>query len=139
MGEIIQTSLRGRAIMVVEDEFLQAEDLSQALSGAGASLIGPFATVDAALAGLADGERIDAAVLDVNLRGVAVSPLMEALAARGIPFLFATGYDRTALPAAWRDVPIFEKPFNVRKLVEALAALCASPPGAPPAGGQPAA
>lgn len=133
MDERVRTSLRGRSVMVVEDEFFQAEELSRALSGAGARLVGPFPTVESALAGLGEGAGIDAAVLDVNLRGVAVAPLVEALSARGIPFLFATGYDRATLPAAWGEAPVFEKPLNLGRLVEALGALPARADGVRPA------
>ena len=133
MDQRIRTSLRGRSVMVVEDEFFQAEELSRALSGAGARLVGPFPTVESALAGLDEGARIDAAVLDVNLRGVAVAPLVEALSARGIPFLFATGYDRAALPAAWGEAPVFENPLHLGRLVEAVGALSPCADGLGPA------
>ena len=133
MDKSIRISLRGRSVMVVEDEYFQAEELSRALSGAGARLVGPFPTVESALAGLDGGARIDAAVLDVNLRGVAVSPLVEALSARGIPFLFATGYDHATLPAAWREAPVFEKPLKLGRLVEAVGALPARADGLRPA------
>ena len=131
MDKSIRISLRGRSVMVVEDEYFQAEELSRALSGAGARLVGPFPTVESALAGLDEGAGIDAAVLDVNLRGVAVSPLVEALSARGIPFLFATGYDPELVPASHRARPVCTKPFRIESLLTAVADLC-GPPSAEP-------
>lgn len=119
-------SLRDRAVMVVEDEFFQADDLATALSEAGARLVGPFPTVDLALRALETGERPDAAILDVNLRGVGVDAVVEVLSGRGIPFLFATGYDRDVLPAAWRGVTICPKPIDTARLIEAVARLCAT-------------
>lgn len=124
MDPAAQAALRGSAIMVVEDEYFQAEDLALALSEAGARLVGPFPTVEVALAALAQEDRIDAAVLDVNLRGAAVSPVAEALVARGIPFLFATGYDREMIPTPFHHATICEKPFDSETLIDAVAGLC---------------
>ena len=109
--------------MVVEDEFFQADDLASALGRAGARLVGPFATVEAALAVLDRGERVDAAILDTNLRGVAIRPVIAGLTRRAIPYVLATGYDREMLPAAWREVPVFQKPFETSALVDAIAEL----------------
>ena len=94
MNHSTEAPLQGCAIMVVEDEFFQAEDFARALSNAGGRLVGPFPSVPAALAALERGERVDAAVLDVNLRGVAVSPVAEALAV--IPV--AVAYDVLLTP-----------------------------------------
>lgn len=137
MGSRAVTFPQGCAIMVVEDEFFQADDLAIAFSEAGARLVGPFGTVEAALSALAGGARVDAAILDVNLRGVAVTPVAEALSARGIPFLFATGYDRDMLPPAWRGAPIYQKPFDTDALIEAAARLCRGQGGRPAAGQPP--
>jgi len=110
--------------MVVEDEFFQADDLAAALGRAGARLVGPFATVEAALAALERGEHVDAAILDTNLRGAAVTPVIAALSQRAIPYALATGYDRDMLPADWREAPVFQKPFEISVLLDAIAELC---------------
>jgi DNA-binding response OmpR family regulator len=75
----------------------------------------------AAAAALLDREAIDVGLLDVNLGGEMVFPIARALADRGVPFIFLTGYDEESLPAAWRDRPLLEKPVTPSILGEALA------------------
>jgi CheY-like chemotaxis protein len=70
---------------------------------------------------LLDGQ-IDAAVLDANLNGLSVHPVAEALAARGIPFVFATGYGDTGAPLGF-DAPIIRKPYDVTQVAAAVSAL----------------
>ena len=113
------SSLASRRVLVVEDEFFLADDVAEALRALGAEVVGPVPTGAMALA-LLDGERVDAAVLDINLRGETIFPLADVLRARGVPFVFATGYDESATPPAYRDVPRWEKPFNPQDLVRAL-------------------
>lgn len=113
--------LAGRRILVVEDEFFLADDLRRALTEHGAEVAGPANTLDRARA-LAS-ESVDLAVLDVNLRGETVFPLADELRARGVPFVFTTGYDEEMMPDAYRDVERWEKPYVARQLIRALAAL----------------
>ncbi|WP_161596412.1 response regulator [Paracoccus aeridis] len=119
--------LQDRSIMVVEDEFFQAKDLTQAFSAAGARLVGPFPSLSAAVDALEDAPPIDAAVLDINLRGRSVYELADLLAGRGIPFLFATGYDPEMVPERHGNRPICTKPFRIENLLVAVADLCAGP------------
>lgn len=114
------TSLRGRRILVVEDEYMLAEDLRQNLEELGAQVLGPVATVAQALTLLQSEDSLDAAVLDVNLQGDFVFPVLELLRNKRVPFVLATGYDRWALPAAYADVPRCEKPLDMRRLAKAL-------------------
>lgn len=108
-----------RRVLLVEDEYLIAEATARALEDVGVRVIGPTASVEDALA-LLDGEPVDGAILDVNLVGEKVFPVADTLLARGIPFLFATGYGASDLPPRWRDVPRFEKPVDARALARAL-------------------
>lgn len=114
--------LHGFRILVVEDEYLLADDLSDILTGAGALVIGPCATVADAVAhaGTAD---FDAAILDVNLRGEMVFPVADALTERRIPFIFATGYDQWSLPDRFADAVRLEKPLKAAKIVATLGPL----------------
>lgn len=113
-------SLRGRRVLVVEDEYMLAEDLRCELEGAGAAVLGPVPSVADALALLARGPPPDAAILDVNLGGEMVFPVAEALRERGVPFVFATGYDAWSLPPAYAQVPRCEKPFDVGRCLASL-------------------
>ena len=115
-----EKTLQGSRILVVEDEYFLADDLSRTLAEAGAEVIGPAASIDDATALIADAARIDAAVLDVNLRGDMVYPIADALRARGVPFAFATGYDQWALPERFSDAPRVEKPFKGYKVAAVL-------------------
>jgi CheY-like chemotaxis protein len=114
-------SLRGRCLLVVEDEYLIAADLTASLESLGVQVIGPAASVEEALS-LVDSnlERIDGAVLDINLRNERVYPVADVLTARGVPFVFTTGYDAVAVPTAYACAPRCEKPVDKTQLVRWL-------------------
>jgi CheY-like chemotaxis protein len=119
------TEARGRRIMVVEDEALVAMLVEDALVDAGYSVVGPVATVQEALMLLDGGEQPEAAVLDLNLAGETSTPVADALAQRGVPFVVATGYGAAGLPPEHKDVPVLAKPYDPTELTRALARLCA--------------
>jgi DNA-binding response OmpR family regulator len=114
-------SRSGPLVLVVEDEFLIAIDLERLLRQHGFRVLGPAATVAAAL-NLLDGEAPDVALLDVNLRGEMVTPVAEVLRARGVPFVLASAYDGAQLTAeVLAGAPNVGKPVSVRRLLAALA------------------
>jgi len=93
MPDLLSASaLRGRRILVIEDESMAAEDLRRDLEQVGAVVVGPVPSVTDALTVLTQEEAIDGAVLDVNLRGEKAYPVADALRERGIPFVLSTGY-----------------------------------------------
>ena len=102
--------LADRAVLVVEDDYFIADEMRRALEDGGARVLGPVGDVEDALALIVGAARIDAAVLDVNLHDGTVSPVADALAERGVPFVFTTGYDRAALPERHAAVRRLEKP-----------------------------
>lgn len=111
----------GRRILVVEDDYFLAQDLKQALERKGATVAGPVARIEDALAMLDAEPPPEAAILDINLGGQSdVYPLAEALRNRGIPFAFVTGYDQSYVRRDFADVPLLAKPFNPRDLQPAL-------------------
>lgn len=112
--------LRGKRVLVVEDEALIAVMVEDMLLEMGSEVVGPAATIEGALA-LARSEAIDAAVLDVNVRGERIDPVAEALMARGVPVLFATGYGEVRL-ASGIPVTVIDKPYTQEKLARGLAA-----------------
>jgi CheY-like chemotaxis protein len=115
-------ALRGRRVLVVEDDYYIAVDLARALEAAGAVVVGPCGRVAEALALIeSTGAGLDAATLDINLHDAVVYPVADALRARGVPFAFATGYDAMMVPPAYADVPRCEKPLDPAKLIRALA------------------
>ncbi len=72
----------------------------------------------------------DAAVLDANLNGLSVTPVAHALAARGIPFIFATGYGEAGAAPAGFDAPVVRKPYNIDQIAVGLAEALARRHGA---------
>ena len=115
-------TLLGLKVLVVEDDFFIADETRRTLTAKGAQVIGPVASVDGALALIAASPTLDAAVLDVNLRDVMVFPVADALVARGVPFVFATGYDSGVIPSHHADIVRCEKPVQPSTLVRALSA-----------------
>ncbi len=113
-------SIRGCTVLVVENEFMIAEDLSSSLVDVGAVVLGPVSSVPAALALLAAEPDIHGAVLDINLNGHMVFPVADALAMRQVPFVFATGYDQSFVPEAYAGVLRFQKPVDTAKMLRAI-------------------
>jgi DNA-binding response OmpR family regulator len=113
--------LTGAKVLVLEDETLVSMMVEDMLLDLGCEVVGPFAKLDQALAYVdGDGAEIDAALLDVNLGGVRSFPMAEALAGKGVPFVFTTGYDESGLPDIWRGRPTLRKPFMMGEMAEAL-------------------
>ena len=123
MTSIADNALVNRRVLVVEDEYYIADDLAQALKRLGAEVVGPVPDREAALALLTSGERIDLAVLDINLRDQMVYPVADLLRERKVPFAFATGYDPEVIPSSYEDVPRWHKPFNHMDLAQSLPSL----------------
>ena len=104
-----------RKVLVVEDEALVAMLVEDALLDAGFGVIGPAATVEEALS-LLQRERPDAVVLDLNLAGETSTPVADELAARGIPYVIATGYGASGLPPGHQDAMVLAKPYDPASL-----------------------
>jgi two-component SAPR family response regulator len=115
--------IAGCRILVEEDDLLIAVLIEGALQDIGGEIVGPVATLEKALK-LVEEEKFDAAILDVTIRGAKVYPVAELLLARGIPFVFATGYGDWALPEELRDKPRLMKPFTAAALEEQIRSLC---------------
>lgn len=107
-------------ILVVEDEYLLAQDMRIELEGAGAIVIGPEPTVEKALRRVLAEPRVDAAVLDVNLGDGLVFPVADVLQQRQVPFVFASGYGDEALAKGYVGAVNCQKPFDMRSLVRTL-------------------
>jgi DNA-binding response OmpR family regulator len=126
------------AILIVEDEPILALEIQEIVAGAGYTVSGPYRTVAKARMCL-EHEPIDGALLDVNLEGgELVYPLADALAARGTPFIFATGNGRW-VERRFAHVPVVHKPYRPSEILGALrrvlhwsSTLRPSPPATPP-------
>ena len=115
-----EATLRGRRVLVVEDDFLIAKALSAFLRQVGAEIIGPVGTVKDAERVIVGSERLDAAVIDINLRGEPVYPIAEMLQRKRVPFVFTTGYESGEVPAAFVNVPRMQKPVIGDRLLQAI-------------------
>lgn len=122
-------TLKGKRVLVVEDEPVLAMLVEYELLEAGAQVVGPAASVRDALrlVGAATGDGgLDAAVLDINLDGARVAPVADRLAALGVPFLFATGYGEDCDTGVHRAAPVLHKPFGVEALIAAIRTLASA-------------
>jgi CheY-like chemotaxis protein len=112
----------GRRILVVEDEPIVAISLQDMLEELGYSVVGPAFRLAAALA-LAESEAFDVAILDVNMGDGESYPVAALLRARGVPYVFATGYGREGLEPGHDQIPVLRKPYHESQLAAALEAL----------------
>lgn len=110
----------GLRVLIVEDESLVALLLEDMLAELGHTVIGPVAHVKKAL-DMIQREEIDLAILDVNINGENTYSIADVLAARNVPFLFSTGYDKESLHGSHQDRPTLQKPFPRQDLENLLA------------------
>lgn len=113
---------RRPAILVVEDQIIIATAMRDSLMELGADVVGPCLTLESALE-VAVSTKIDAAVLDVWLKGEPCYPVADLLAERGIPFLFTSGVSVEKEPSKFHNSPRLLKPFSNQELYSALSAL----------------
>jgi len=112
----------GARILIVEDEALIAMLLEEMLTDLGYELAGTAATLAQALE-LAEATELEGAILDLSLGGEKSLPVADVLAARGIPYMFASGYGRSGLEEPYASRALLRKPFDFDELEAALKAL----------------
>lgn len=127
MQEPFDGGLFGRCVLVVEDDFLIAFSLCDALTELGIQVLGPVASVGEALQLLGTASHIDAALLDVSLGHELAFAVADGLIARQIPFVFATGYDPHLFPARFAGIVCRQKP--LQPLAEIRRLLAVPAPG----------
>jgi CheY-like chemotaxis protein len=110
-----------KRVLVVEDELMIRMLLEDMLGELGYTVAAEAGHLDEALEATKTAE-FDLAILDVNLDGQPISPVADALVARGTPFVFATGYGERGLPEPYRDRPMLKKPFQIEGLKQMLEA-----------------
>lgn len=114
------TSLSGKTVLVVEDDYFIATEMRRSLEAAGVRVLGPIGRVADSLALISRSDQIDGAVLDLNLREEMAFPIADMLGERGVPFAFATGYDVSVIPERYRDAPCCRKPVDPETVCQAL-------------------
>jgi CheY-like chemotaxis protein len=118
-GTMAEGGLRGRRILIVEDESMVIMLLEDFLGDIGCEVVGVGSRLQEALAHVETLE-FDAAILDVNLNGQQTFSLARDIIGRGRAVVFATGYGASTLPPDLRDAPVLQKPFHQEDLERTL-------------------
>jgi hypothetical protein len=111
--------LRGKRILIIEDNRLVEGKTRRELEKLGVDIVGPTRSVGKAI-DIVDGEEIDAAILDIDLNGDVVYPLADMLCKRGISFVFATGRPVSLIPRKYRGFVLCDKPTELAMIATAL-------------------
>jgi CheY-like chemotaxis protein len=112
-------NLKRKRILIVEDSPVVAPFTADLLQELGCIVVGPAPNLAIART-LIEDEEVDAALVDVHIRGERVFPLCEVLAAKGVPFALTSGYADWGIPEKWRDRPRLQKPYTLSEVEEAL-------------------
>jgi len=111
--------LHGHRILIVEDDFLLADEIETALRSLGAEIVGPASNESDALELIALS-AVTEAIVDINLGSGVKFDLADQLSGQGIPFPFASGYDQSVVPTRHASVPFYQKPIAIEALVATL-------------------
>lgn len=115
--------IAGKRVLVVDDEFMVAAMLVDALEEAGAVPVGPASTVREGLEMVAI-QKLDAALLDWNLLGEMSEAIARALVAKSVPFIITTGY--VSLGGEFENAPRLAKPYTPEAMIAELGRLLGS-------------
>lgn len=118
-GREMAETLHGRRILVVEDSPVVLAFAVEALEELGCTPVGPAQNMATARV-LAESEQVDAALVDIRIRGEKSFSICDILAARNIPFILTSGYADWPVPDRWRDTIQVPKPFKLEDLEAAL-------------------
>lgn len=118
--------MKSLRVLVVEDEALVAMLVEDMLIDMGHQVVAVAHRLEAGMSAV-ERDGFDVAVLDVNLNDVKSFPIADALASRGVPFVFATGYGLAGIDARFVGTPTISKPFDERRLAAAIATATHTP------------
>ena len=111
-------------VLVVEDEFIIALDLSETVRDLGYRVEGPYANKDHAFIAI-DQEMPDVAILDVMTAGGEVFPLADALTEAGVPIIFHSGHIRECdVATRYPQAQTASKPCPPDKLITMIESAC---------------
>ena len=116
---MVATQSSGGSVFLVEDEVMIRMMVADMLGELGYRIAAEAGEINEAIK-LAQSIEFDLAILDVNVNGKVISPVADLIAARNRPFIFATGYGSSGLPAEYRDRPALQKPFQIETLGRAI-------------------
>jgi DNA-binding NtrC family response regulator len=113
--------LKGKVVLLVEDDYLVADALRAALEDEGMQVAGPYPSISSAMRVLDNAEQVDVALLDVHLNNERVFPLADRLVDEGIPAIFVTGYEGETFPERFAALPRLSKPVPYQELFACIA------------------
>ena len=116
-------SLCGRRVLIVEDDLMIAELAEDILSALGCVVVGPAFSLQAGLDLIDQDVSVDMALLDIRLADLSVFPVADALRAKGVPIVFATGFGETGLRPEDQGTPVLMKPYRRAELARVLSEL----------------
>jgi CheY-like chemotaxis protein len=108
------SSLGTRRVMIVEDDPVVAMVVEDTLRGMGLETLVNLSLLDAL--NELETSDIDAAFIDMGLRGESAHPIVLDLVTRGIPVVVMSGKDQPALRAEFPQIRIVLKPLSVQAL-----------------------
>jgi CheY-like chemotaxis protein len=114
-------------VLLVEDQAAVSMLMEDMLLDLGVEIVGPTSKLEAAME-LARTAQMEAAVLDINVRGAFSYPVADVLQDRGVSVIFATGYNTSVLPERFRGTSVLLKPFDERQFAAAVQAALADSP-----------
>jgi CheY-like chemotaxis protein len=114
--------LKGKRILVIEDSPVVGPFTVDMLGELGCEVLGPAPNMASARE-LMEAGGFDGALVDVHIRGERVFPLCEMLEAKGVPFVFTSGYADWQMPEKWQERPRLQKPYTLDQIEQALRAL----------------
>jgi DNA-binding NtrC family response regulator len=112
-------ALQKQRVLIVEDEAMIRMMLADMLADIGHDVAAEASTLDEARR-CAEETEFDLAILDVNLNGEQIFPVVDIIGKRNLPFLLSTGYGANGLPEAYRSAPVLQKPFELDRLRDAI-------------------
>ncbi len=114
-------ALRGRRVLILEDEFLIAMDVEQLCREHGAdqvAIVRNIAETEASGFGL---EEFDVAIIDVMVDGRSSLDFAGRLRDSRVPFIFASGYpEEDGVFAGFPGIAVVAKPYAGQKLIGAI-------------------
>lgn len=123
------TRLAGKTVLVVEDDFLIAQEMRRGLESKGLIVLSPAPSLDRARGLLrAHATPVHGALLDLRLKDESGLYLVDELIAEGVQVVLVTGYDRGSIPARYAGVTLCEKPMALETVIAALFPEATPPP-----------
>ena len=116
-------------VLVLEDEFIIADEIASILEDAGHTVLGPTPTIDSAMSRLEEEGKPDAAIIDANIRGDSSVVVAHRLRELQVPFCLCTGYRSGDMASEFGDVAIVQKPVNPADLLATIQSLAGAAKG----------